>query len=204
MLTIAAAKANFFRPEAVTDPVERARQGVLSRQGAFVRRRARSLLRYSKNPAAPGKPPHVHRSMTRKKTNKKTGATKTQRVSPLREFVLFAYDATTKTCVAGAAKLNDGSDAPEILEKGGTVGRYKNPRRRERALGEGGEVRIEGGKVVYAKLRTSAQVVRANELNARLYGPLYLGGNRGPHAFMQPALDAEAPNMAEAWRDQVK
>jgi len=68
--------------------------------------------------------------------------------------------------------------------------RRRNKRRRTRRLGMGGEVRIGGPvsatthrtrgtrfgtvAITYARLRTVAQVARANRLNAELYGPEYI------------------------------
>lgn len=114
------AKGGFFNRKAVLDAVGRAEAAVLSKAGAFVRTRAKSSLRYRKAPSAPGQPPSAHRTMSRTKTNRKTGVTKVQGVSPLREFLFFAYDRTTRSVVVGPVRLGGKlGNAPAALEKGG-------------------------------------------------------------------------------------
>ena len=55
--------------------------------------------------------------MTKAVTRK--GHTASQVVSPLREFIFFAWDDATKSVVAGPARLDKPGSAPEALESGG-------------------------------------------------------------------------------------
>ncbi len=132
-LTVNVAKGSFFDRQKVQDAADKATRKVLSRFGAYTRQRARTSLRYRKASSVPGMPPTVHRTMTRTKTNKKTGVAKKQTVSPLREFVFFAFDASRKTVVIGPALLN-GKGGPMILraiEYGGpTVIKTRGKRKR--------------------------------------------------------------------------
>lgn len=114
------AKSNFFDRKKVTDAVDRATVRALSQTGAFVRAAARSSLKYKKKPSAPGEPPVVHRTMSRTKTNKQ-GVVKRQSVSPLREFVFFSYDQSSRSVVVGPALLNarSGARTLQALEYGG-------------------------------------------------------------------------------------
>jgi hypothetical protein len=103
---------SFFDPNAVLSVVDRERQGVLSRAGAFVRRDAKGSIRQGKKPSKPGKPPHSH-----------TGE--------LADRIFFAYDAADGAVVIGPEKLNqvyfdgDGQPlsgpVPEVLEEGGDI-----------------------------------------------------------------------------------
>lgn len=132
-LTVKAAKANFFDRARVQDSLDRALRDALSRIGAFVRQRARTSLRYRDRPSTPGSPPSAHRTMIRKKTNKKTGKVKFQPVSPLREFIFFAYDPARKSVVIGPALLNakGGSRALSALEYGGPSTIWSDGKRKQ-------------------------------------------------------------------------
>lgn len=112
----------FFDRDLVKKAVDAKARGALSKYGAFVRRNAKDLLKYRAQPSAAGSPPSVHRTMTRAKKGKAgaAGGGGAQRVSPLREFVFFSFDARTKSVVIGPAKLNKPGDAPRALEYGGT------------------------------------------------------------------------------------
>lgn len=96
------AKALFFDRQRVTSAVDRAERRVLSRFGAFVRRSARSSIRRRKKVSEPGKPPSSHTGL-------------------LRRHILFVYLADRGSVVIGPIQLNRGTDAPELLEHGGTV-----------------------------------------------------------------------------------
>lgn len=131
--SIHAFKASFFDREAVLKAMDKATAKVLSRHGSYVRRRAQTSIRYRADPSTPGEPPSGHRTMTRAKTNKRTGVTKIQDVSPLREWILFAYLAADKAVLIGPAKTNQrnaqgsgGKTIPEVLEYGGKVGLWEH------------------------------------------------------------------------------
>jgi len=112
-------KGTFFDTKAVTDKIDPALKKVLSFHGARTRQRAKSSLKYGKGTALPGKPPIVHKGgMRRNKTNKKTGVTTQQSVSPLRELTFFGYDARAKSVVTGPALGGPATGAPAALEDG--------------------------------------------------------------------------------------
>lgn len=100
----------FFDSAAVLARVDAARRRSLSRAGAFVRTRARSLVRKRRAVSAPGSPPSSHE-----------GA--------LRRFLWFAYDPVGKTVVVGPALYNaakrrarlGNQTVPALLEGGGRV-----------------------------------------------------------------------------------
>ena len=92
-------KAFFFDRPRVIRAVDRARRRALSRAGAFIRTRARTLIRKRKTTSAPGKPPHSH-------------------VGDLRRLIFFGYDSASDSVVVGPMRFKTG-DAPHTLEFGG-------------------------------------------------------------------------------------
>jgi hypothetical protein len=137
------AKSLFFDRPAVQSAVDRAERSALSRFGAFVRRRARSLIRRRQRASAPGEAPSSHTGL-------------------LRDFILFGYDGQRKSVVIGPAKLNaKRGDAPSALEHGGIVS-------------------LTVGKQTGERVRIA----------------------RRP--YMQPALEAERPKLADMFRNSVK
>ena len=113
-------KAAFFDKKGVADGLDAGTRKQLTKFGAFVRRRAKSSLKYKNGPAAPGKPPHVHRSASFKRKKGKPGK-KQQPVSPLRELVFFSYDKASKSVVIGPAIGGSRTGAPRSLEEGGSA-----------------------------------------------------------------------------------
>lgn len=119
--------------------------------------------------------------------------------------------------------------APRILERGGTI-RTKT-RRRNRKVGDGGEIRVDRGRmtkagktrfarrtatavktnsdfgvvtVVYAKLRTASQVRRANEINQSLYKPsrtLSVPGRRYMQQILRMA--SAVPAQRAKWEQKA-
>ena len=97
----------FFDTKKVIDSVDKATRQVLSKAGAFVRRRARSSIRKRKKPSAPGSPPSSH-------------------VGRLKRGILFSYDPDAQSVIIGpridnASRGSGGSKlVPQLLEEGGT------------------------------------------------------------------------------------
>lgn len=90
-------KTGFFdRPLAKS--LSKARRKNLSRGGAFVRRRARSIVRKRKATSRPGQPPSAHTGEIRD--------------------IRFDYDDQTDTVVVGPVGFS-GSKVPQTLEHGG-------------------------------------------------------------------------------------
>jgi len=110
-------KSLFFDREKVVRAVDKAKRAVLSRAGAFIRTAARTSIRKRKGSAPPGSPPHSH-------------------VGLLRNFIFFGYDRQSDSVVVGPAKLNRATEAPRVLEHGGTttVTRFSRGRIRKRRV----------------------------------------------------------------------
>lgn len=111
LLTIKAAKGNFFDRPGVMAAADRMRTRVLSRFGAFVRQRARTSLRKRKGPSSPGTPPHSHGRHL------------------LRNWILFSYDRQTRSVVIGPALLTRGTGMPRLGEYGGAGDGRQNGKR---------------------------------------------------------------------------
>ena len=113
-MTLRATQRGFFDRRAVTSRMDRATRRVLSRFGAFVRRRAKSSIRKRKRPSDPGKPPSSHTKL-------------------LKRLIFFAYDPMRQSVVAGPVGLNQKvGDAPAALEYGGRTRVYAGRRRRRK------------------------------------------------------------------------
>jgi hypothetical protein len=117
-MTLQAAKGGFFDRDKVKRSVDAGTRRVLSKFGAFVRQRAKTSIRKRQGTSPPGQPPYSH-------------------VGLLRQFILFAYDPQRKSVVIGPTLLKEGSQAPRLLEYGGTAviedrGRKRRARYRSR------------------------------------------------------------------------
>jgi hypothetical protein len=192
----------FFDRQRVIDRIGRAAARTLAKAGAFIRRTAKGKIRYTQSPSKPGSPPHGHRG--------KHGA------SPLRELIYFAFDERTRSVVVGPTPFGGLSDVPRTLELGGRIAARKNPLRRVRRVGDGGEIRLDGraskttkrnrfgALVTYARLRTAAQAERANQLQELLYGPLTIGPvSIAARPYMGPSLEENLPKLPPLWANSV-
>ncbi len=104
MLTIEMKELFFDRP-AVREAIDRGKRDALSKQGAFVRQRARSSIRKRERASNPGEPPSSH-------------------VGTLKRLILFAFDQATESVVVGPERLffkptTGGVPIPSLLEFGG-------------------------------------------------------------------------------------
>jgi hypothetical protein len=114
-------KEMFFDGLEVQKRLDKAAIKELSKIGAFIRRRARSLLRRRKRPSEPGEPPSVHSS-------DKTASLKN---------ILFGLDRRSQSVVVGPVGLRkkDGQTIPGLLEFGGSLSllqeQHKRPKNDE-------------------------------------------------------------------------
>lgn len=128
----------------------------------------------------------------------------------------------TRIYIGNPLTESSGTPVPQALERGGRV--KSRSRRRFRRLGQGGEIRVgndirspsavearpdAGGptKVVYVRLRTAAQVLRANSINQQMYLPgktRVLGARRYMTRIVGAAMDdparvAREDRLFKAW-----
>lgn len=193
-----AVKRSFFDRALVQAAVDKGTVKALSRMGAFVRRKQKSLIRYRKKASVPGKPPSAHRSesFTRTKKNKK-GETKTQSSSPLRELIFFGYDASQRSVVEGPAKFfkakATGKTTPQVLEEGGTIVKLEPV-----PVAGGGRKASERQKETFKRLIAEGRI----EKQARQFAKRAFTVKARPSA--KPALDAELPKFAACFKDRFK
>jgi hypothetical protein len=125
-------KNGFFDRPAVVGAMGRTAAAALSKGGAYVRREAKSSLRYRSKSSKPGQPPTVWRDDrpggTFRTTKKKDGTSHRRAVSPLKEFIFFAWDPGRHDVIIGPAATNQISfvkgrasrgTIPGVLERGG-------------------------------------------------------------------------------------
>lgn len=110
----------FFDSKIVVDTVDANVRKAMSKAGAFIRRSAQSSIKYTNGIAQAGSPPHAHRSRGYTKKKVKGGVTTFQNASPLRELIFFGWDARTKSVVVGPTPFRGKTEAPPLLEFGGT------------------------------------------------------------------------------------
>ena len=110
-MTMKQAAGGFFDRAKVKRAVDAATRRVLSKFGAFVRRRARSSIRARKAVSEPGQPP-------------------TNRTGVLRDGIIFAYEQSFRpNVVIGPVLTNQSARAhraaqgtvPQVLEEGGEI-----------------------------------------------------------------------------------
>ena len=166
----------FFDRQKVIRAVDQATRKALAKAGAFIRQRAKTSIRKRQGPARAGDPPHSH-------------------VGLLKKFLFFGYDPASKSVVIGPARLARSTDAPHTLEFGGAAGRPRQLR-----IGRVGPLLREAyGRVRYGLLRSSAQVARAQEIEAER-----ARARIAPRPYMGPALEKERPNLPRQWADSVR
>lgn len=103
----------FFDSPKLIAMMDKAKREVMSAQGAFVRQKAKSLLKPRRTPSAPGQPPRVH-----------------GRDSHLRRLIFFVYDPIAEDVIIGPEAISRtrgftsnefGKTTPQRLEGGGAV-----------------------------------------------------------------------------------
>ena len=140
----------------------------------------------------------------------------------IRQFLYYALDPGRASVVIGPVRLGTPVNVPALHEYGGSQ-ILKAPQRSRRKLGSSGEIRIGGrvgmttwaifnchgwvNEVTYGKLRTAAQVARANKLNEDLFGPAgastYMA-TYPPRPFMGPALEQVTPELPKFWATSIR
>ena len=213
----------FFDRERVRGMLRITTRQALSKAGALVRTIARRSMRYVTSlaeqerqiaagerkrlsgqpaPSAPGTPPRAVRPHPW-----------------IRQHLYYAYDPGRGSVVIGPVRLFSQVNVPALHEFGGRIV-LRNRRRRMRKVGAGGEIRVGGRacrttkpvqnrhgntvQVTYTRLRSGAQVARANDLNEALYGPASYVATYPPRPYMAPALAAVEPGLARMWLTSVR
>lgn len=211
-----AVKDWFFDRPRVLAAVDGATRHYLASSGALVQTIAQRSMRYrsprSLSYAPAGSPPKAVRNHPW-----------------IRQWTLFGLDEARRSVVVGPVRLpgvRAQLTVPALQEYGGTAV-LRNPRRRRRPLrvgdvavirlaGRGGRgtVRVAPGRmgkvvtgaragvpVVFARLRTGAQVERAEGLEEALWGPRVYRATYAARPYMIPALLRAAPTLPRIWAE---
>lgn len=93
----------FFDQKKVIDALPPAKRRALSKIGAFIRTRARSLMKRRKKTAPPNTPPSAH-------------------AGQLKDLLFFSYDPMSESVVVGPVPFKAG-EAPALSEYGGVAQR---------------------------------------------------------------------------------
>jgi hypothetical protein len=207
-LKLSEAKRMFFDRPAIEDAVGKATAAAMRRGGTIIMRRARRLIKSAlvmqRGRVAPGEKRKVKAVRV-----SKPGDPPFSRTGLLRDNILFVAERSggSWSVKVGPILISRPTGAPDTLEFGGDV--VTPDRSRERFLGGGGEIELGQGTnakevepgvwVRYAKLRTPAQVARANAINRALYAPKRVRVAERP--YMAPALEAaiESGKLPELW-----
>lgn len=178
-VTFKVREAFFDRPKVIAS-LKKAKRKALSKAGAFVRRRARSSMRRRKSASPAGSPPSAHSNGNSLKT------------------ILFAFQPQSESTIVGPVQFNQvnftiesvASTVPGLHERGETA-----------IIHEYRYQPIEG--------ESDVQWRRVDGSNR--YGPRegYRLQTRRRTArypkrpFMRPALEAEAPNFPELFKNSI-
>ncbi len=197
----------FFDSSKVKAAVDKATRANLSKGGAFIRRRARQSMRSTTSQEQQQKDIAEGKRKRLRKTKASPQGTPPRAVRPgqkIKKFLFFKWDPGTRSVVIGPERLARGSNprAPRLHEKGGRA-RRRNPLRRIRKLGGGGEIRVANNQATYTLMRTQAQVDRANRINEDLFGPMTLNAMYPERPFMGPALQKVIPSLPPMWTNTV-
>lgn len=110
-IKLSEAKGMFFDRPAVMSATDRAQRKVLSKFGSFVMTTARRSIRKRKAISQPGQPPSSHEGT-------------------LKKHIYFLYSPNSRSVIIGPVLLRaKGTDAPRVLEEGGSVTRRRRKRR---------------------------------------------------------------------------
>jgi len=161
---INAIKANFFDARKVQLAVETGMRKKMARFGAFVRTSAKSSLRKRKGISKPGTTP-------------------TSWTGLLRKFILFSYDASSKSVVIGPVPFSSNATVPRLLEEGGTV------------QGDGREIWITND----VGRDAAGKFVSGGRTKKKLEGTIVYE----PRPYMKPARDRELPGFLQSLKDSL-
>jgi|TARA_R110000868_G_scaffold410438_1_gene698460 hypothetical protein len=170
----------FFDKAAVIDATDVATRKALSKAGSMIRQTARRSMRSRKKPSAPGSPPSAHRKSD------------THPRGPLlKDKLFFAYEPNRRSVVTGPEKLGR-SNAPEVMEKGGTVKVKVRPAPTGKPR-SAASVAAFRRKLAAGTLKTKPKATESTR-DVKI----------AERPFMVPALNKEKPKLAGLWADSVK
>jgi ribosomal protein L44E len=138
---INSAKRLFFDKKAVTSAVDRATRRVLSKFGAFTRRTAKKSIKKARQKKISELTDEERKSWRRRQAIGKRKGFKAKRpLAPsrpgepsrartglIKKHIYFMFDPLKRSVVIGPARLSKSTEAPRVLEYGGTTKTSSGP-----------------------------------------------------------------------------
>ena len=202
-MTLKEAKEGFFDRQKVIDAVGKAAAGALSRGGSLIRADSQRSIKYEEESSQPGHPPHAHRTIkiTRKDPasglprQTKAGKVRMYAVSPLREGILFSWDANTRSVVVGPTRIREKIGiAPKVLEHGGQ-GKIVTTVRQQKTAGP----QTAGPKRQLTQKQIAA-IRRKQTVKQRQVRTV----NIAPRPYMGPALERKRNEIPRLFKDTLR
>lgn len=179
-MRLKAVRGQFFDSSAVIRKTNAVERRILSRFGAFVRRRSKSSIRSRKRKVSePGNPP-----FSRKGT--------------LKKLIFFSYDTNKKSVVIGPTKFGKG-EAPRLLEEGGTATRQLLLLGKIQGRDDRGRFTKKALQPLDPSINYSGEVVFKNSKRGSQLRTKYR-----PRPFMGPAFNAELPSVRDQLANSIK
>ena len=186
MLTFKEAKANFFDRQVVVDAVDEGSRKVLSQLGAFTKTVAQRSIKQARRLKLEEMSPEMQAQYQGTKVSQRPykssepGEPPRSRTRKLKKGILYAFDPSTKSAVAGAMKFSP-SSAPEVLEHGGSseVEIVVAPKRK-------GRTATEKQREGLAKARAAGKLKRGTGKANRIRKAVQIAAR----PYMAPALEA--------------
>ena len=180
-VTFKVREAFFDRPKVIAS-LKKAKRKALSKAGAFVRKRARSSMRRRKGSSSPGSPPSAHSNGNSLKT------------------ILFAYQPQSESTIVGPVQLNQvnftiesvTSTVPGLHERGETA-----------IIREYRYQPIEGDTDPVQWRRVDGRR-RYEQRDGYRFQTRRRTARYPKRPFMRPALEAEAPNFPELFKNSIQ
>jgi hypothetical protein len=180
----------------VAKAAKKATRKNLAQAGAYIRGIARKGIKLSPEKSAPGKPPH-------------------SRKGRLKDAIIFVVNAAEESVVIGPTFSNVGKIGQTHEFGGEEPPKKKNTVRKPNwklEVGGHGPIRVEGTDSHYAKLKTAAQVQRAEEVakdvmviaEQRAKAVSTKTRHYPPRPFMVPALEIAKERLPRLWANSVK
>lgn len=220
MKVMVSMKEFFFDRDAVRSKLTKKRHGALLNAGSLTRKVARNSLRRRKAPSQPGQPPHVHTrssAVTLKNIQFSFDLNAEETiVGPVGLVDHITGDGAVPGILERGAMISHQnarrrkrkigfSGEIAIDEKRGklrdSAGRFLTQDKRKGTASTKEVVDYRGKKrrVTYTRLKTDAQVARADAINEELYGPETITGEIKARPFMEPAVEKAAPKFPEMY-----
>ncbi len=132
------------------------------------------------------------------------GESPRNRTGKLKKHIYYGLEPERNNVIIGPAWLpSKEGDTAEKLEKGGRIKRRRA--RPGNKIGRAGIIRMKGTTPIYGKLRSSAQVARADLYDNQLFGPALSGDVQlFARPYMQPSFNETMVEIPRIFADSIR